>query len=221
MDRIESIMGKLRRMARLSFENAVRLHEDAVLLFEHHRIPSALHTSALSIEELGKYFMCEDLVHHHRTDSKRTEADIQQEMFESYFHTAKQAWFAGAAFHFFVSKTLIRILAAGELEQIKQNATYVGFPRSRRQIDFQKRVISPFRASRNRATEFITAVNDYLIVLAVGIRKAVYGLDIAEVDDRLADERFELHLYNLWPVMRPSTKRHLKRLRRFDDADER
>ncbi|MBL7220213.1 MAG: AbiV family abortive infection protein [Phycisphaerae bacterium] len=55
-------ISQIRRVATASFENAVRLHEDAILLFDEDRIPSALHTSALSIEETGKYFMHEHVL---------------------------------------------------------------------------------------------------------------------------------------------------------------
>lgn len=59
MDKRESVLRKIQRIATASFKNAVRLHEDAVLLFNRGRIPSALLMSALSMEEIGKYFMFE------------------------------------------------------------------------------------------------------------------------------------------------------------------
>lgn len=217
MQRIRSILAKLQRMATLSFENAVRLHEDAILLFEEDRIPSALHTSALSIEELGKYFLIEEIIFQSIGGVEYTECQIQDFMRQSYYHIAKQKWFARQANDFFVSKPLVRILQKGELEEIKQKATYVGFPRKRKNIDFHKRVITPFRTSKKRAEDFITAVNDYLIVLAVGTRKGVYWIVITKIDDCLAEEQFEKHFCDLWPVMRPSTKLHLDKLRRYDD----
>ena len=67
MDKRESVLRKIQRIAIASFENAVRLHEDAVLLFNRGRIPSALLMSALSMEEIGKYFIFEDVWWHNRT----------------------------------------------------------------------------------------------------------------------------------------------------------
>ncbi len=219
MQRIRSILAKLERMATLSFENAVRLHEDAILLFEEDRIPSALHTSALSIEELGKYFLIEEIIFQSIGRSESTEDQIQHCMRQSYHHIAKQKWFARLANDFFVSKPLVRMLQKGKLEEIKQKATYVGFPRKGKNLDFHKRVIAPFRTSKKRAEDFITAVNDYLIILAVETRKGVCGLDITKIDDRLAEERFEKHFCDLWPIMRPSTKLHLDKLRQYDDEE--
>ena len=198
----------------------MRLHEDSILLFEKSRIPSALHTSALSIEEIGKYLLIEEIIWQSIGGSEYTVDEIQKHMLQSYNHIAKQRWFARHANDSFVSKALVRILQNGELENIKQKATYVGFPRKGKKIDFNKRVITPFRVSKKRAEDFITAVNDYFIVLSVGIRKGVYGLDISKVDDLLAQERIEKHFCKAWPVMRHSTKRWLDKLRRFEDMEK-
>lgn len=62
MTNIQSILGKVRRVAKASFENAVRLHEDAIFLFDENRIPSALHTSVLSIDELASILPVDDVM---------------------------------------------------------------------------------------------------------------------------------------------------------------
>lgn len=221
MTNIQSIMGKIRRVATASFENAVRLHEDAVLLFEEDRIPSSLHTSALSIEELGKYLLYEEVWWHNRIGPKWDEAEIQRWLRRTYSHKAKQIWFAGEAMDLFVSKTLVHIILTGELEQIKQNSTYVGLPRSKKGVDFRKRLMTPFRASKKRTMDFITAVNDYLIVMSLGTRKGVYTVEVPEIDDWLAGQSFERHFRELWPHMRPSTKSHIVKLEKLEDDPER
>ena len=223
MTRVNSILNKLQRMATLAFENAVRLHEDAVLLFEEDRIPSSLHTSALSIEELGKYYLIEEFLFQSIGGVEYTEKELQEWLQMSFSHVAKQRWFARRAYHTFVSQTLVGILQSGELEAIKQKATYVGFPRKKKGIDFDKRVRTPFRTSRKRSMDFITAVNDYLIVMSLATRKGVYIGDFAvpEIDDWLAKQSFEQHLRELWPHMRPSTKRHIAEIERLEDDPER
>ncbi len=210
---------KLRRLAALAFKNAVRLHEDAVLLFEKDRIPSSLHTSALSIEEFGKYYLIEEILFQAAGGSEYTEEELQECLQQSFSHVAKQRWFARRADYSFVSQTLIRILRNGELEVIKQNATYVGFPRKKRGIDLGKRVRTPFRTSRKRTIGFLTAVNDCLIVTSLGTRKGCMGeFTVPAIDDWLADPSFEQHFRELWPHMRPSTEKYLKRLNKFDDV---
>jgi hypothetical protein len=113
----------------------------------------------------------------------------------------------------------LKVLQNGELESIKQKATYVGMPRKGRNIDFEKRLSSPSRTSKRQAEDFITMVNDYLVDLAVGIRKGFYSLDIPEIDDWLAEPEFEQHFVELWPKMRSATKKQVARMRVHEDAE--
>ena len=219
MDKRESVLRKIQRIAIASFENAMRLHEDAVLLFNRGRIPSALMMSALSMEEIGKYFMFEDVWWHNRIEGIWSIEDMQQFLRSGYSHTSKQRWFAGHVDSPFVSKQLIRILQTGELENIKQKATYVGMPRKGKNINFDKRLTSPRQTSRHRTEDFITMVNDYVIELAVGIRKGFYSLDIYEIDDWLAEPDTERHFLELWPLMGKATKRRLEEMRKHDDIE--
>lgn len=212
MEKIELTLHKIRRVATASFKNAVRLHEDSILLFNNERIPSALHSSILSIEEIGKYFIHEDVWWHNRIEGKWSLQEIQEFLYKAYFHTSKQRWFANHADSPFISKPLLRVLQKGQLENIKQKATYVGLPRKKKNIEFDKRMNSPSSTSKRRVEGYITMVNDYLIDLAVGVGKGFYSLDIPEIDDWLAELDFEQHLRGLWPTMRPSAKRRIKKM---------
>jgi len=221
MDQRASVLRKTERIATASFRNAVRLHEDAVLLFKNKRIPSALQMSALSVEEIGKYFMYEDVWWHNRTGENWSIEDIQQFLRGVYSHTSKQSWFAGQVHYgpFFVSKPLLRILETGELENIKQKATYVGMPRKGKNISFDKRLTSPMRTSRRRAEDFITMVNDYIIELALGTRKGFYILDVDEIYNWLAEPETERHFLEVWPLMGKATKKRLERMREHEDIE--
>ncbi len=199
----------------------MRLHEDAILLFKNDRIPSALQMSALSIEEIGKYFMFEDVWWLNRTGGIWAIEDMQHFLRGSYSHTLKQSWFAGQVHSRpFVSKPLLKILETGELEKIKQKATYVGMPRKGRNINFDKRLTSPKQTSRRRVENFITMVNDYIIELAVGTRKGFYSLDILEIYDWLAELETERHFLELWPLMGKATKKRLEEMRKHDDIEK-
>jgi len=221
MDKRELVLRKIQRIAIASFENAVRLHEDAILLFKTGRIPSALLMSALSVEEIGKYFMYEDVWWHNRTGETWSIQDMQQFLRGVYSHTSKQSWFARQVHYspFFVLKPLLRVLETGELENIKQKATYVGMPRKGKNINFDKRLTSPKQTSRRLAEDFITMVNDYIIELAVGTRKGFYILDISEIDDWLAELETERHFLELWPLMGKAMKKSLEKMRRYKDIE--
>jgi len=221
MDKRESVLRKIRRIATSSFENAVRLHEDAILLFKKDRIPSALLVSALSIEEIGKYFMHEDVWFRSNMEPKWPIQDIQYFLRGVYSHTSKQSWFARKVHYSpFVSKPLLKILETGELENIKQKATYVGMPRKGKNINFDKRLTSPKQTSRRRANDFITLVNDFIVEFAVGTRKGFYIPDIPEIYDWLAEPETERYFLELWPLMRKATKKRLERMRKHDDIEE-
>jgi hypothetical protein len=143
----------------------------------------------------------------------------QHFLHDAYSHTSKQRLFASHADMPFTSKPLLNILQSGELETIKQKATYVGMPRKGGNVDFEKRLCSPLRTSKRRAQDYITMVNDFFVVLAVGTRKGAYSLDIPEIDNWLAEPDSERHFLELWPEMRPSTKRHLAQMRKYKDEE--
>jgi len=212
MNNIHSLLNKIYRAAILSFENAVRLHEDAVLLYLEDRVPSALHTSILSIEELGKYYIYEDICFHNSVGEKWPEKDIRSFLKGIYSHRAKQMFFAHVADRSVITTPLIKLILDGHLEEIKQKSTYVGFPRRRNEIDFSQRVCTPSKTSKKLTKKYITLVNDFFIELAAGTRNDVFILDIPEIQDWLTDEEFEKHFRDIWPHMSLSTKRFLKKI---------
>ena len=69
--------------------------------------------------------------------------------------------------------------------------------------------------------DFISLVNDHLIILSLGIRKGVYMLDVPEIDNMLAEQGFERYFRGLWPHRRPSTVRHIAKLEKLEDDLER
>lgn len=217
MEKIESVLRKIRRVALASFKNAVRLHEDAILLFDEDRFPSALHTTVLSVEEIGKYFMYEDVWWFNRVGSPWPLKEIQKWLRGTYSHISKQRRFVRDIHSPIFSKPLLRDLLDGQLELIKQKATYVGLSRKKNNIDFEKRMTTPFRTSNRRADEYITMVNDYFVELAIGIRKGVYIIDIREINDWLANPEVEQKFRKLWPKMRPSTKRRVDKMLKWED----
>ncbi len=219
MDDINLILRKVRSVAKASFRNAVRLHEDAVLLYKEDRIPSSFYTSVLSIEEIGKYFMHEEVLWHNRTSEHWPLQDIQEFLRGTYSHVQKQGWFAHQAGYPFSTNPLLKLLDKGRLEQLKQKATYVGLPRQGKNIDFNGRLNTPFRTSKKRTESQITFVNDFVLELALGIRKGTMGLDIPEIDDWLAEESTEEHFVNLWPKRQRSTQKVLTSLRKLEDLE--
>ena len=109
-------------------------------------------------------------------------------------------------------------LRKGELESIKQRSIYAGFSRRGKRIKFDARLTGPSRKGfKGLVTRYITLVNDFLIVLSLGIRKGCYLLDIPEIHDWLAMPEFERHFVDVWPNMTADTKRKARKFRKLAD----
>ncbi len=144
---------------------------------------------------------------------------LQEDILDSYSHTIKQRWFINENRddERFISKSFLRIIKDVNLEQIKQQATYVGLLRKGKNIDFKKRMTSPFRTSKKTTEKLITLVNDYIVIMAVGIRKGTFMLDVPEIDSWLAQKKVEDHFVKLWPIMQPSAKKFFNGMLKYED----
>jgi len=81
---------KLDRMELLAFQNGLRLHRDAILLYKNKSYPSAFYLSVLSQEEFGKAEMIGDFVFHSRTDGRATDEQEEKWAQSLYRHPLKQ-----------------------------------------------------------------------------------------------------------------------------------
>src|SRR5262245_6680941 len=87
-------LNKISKVAGLAFKNALRLHFDSILLFEHESYPSAYFLSILALEELGKYTLLDDFVWHSRVDG-RHEDELKDILIDGILrHQLKQKIFA-------------------------------------------------------------------------------------------------------------------------------
>ena len=116
---------KMDRMGVLSFENALRLHEDSILLFKRQRFPSAYALSVLSLEEIGKYFIIEDFVWHSRIDGRYPPEWEQKIVGLTYNHRHKQNRFASHVDLPMFAKRAIKDIYDGKVENKKQDSIYV------------------------------------------------------------------------------------------------
>jgi AbiV family abortive infection protein len=198
---------KIARMEYLTFKNALRLHRDSILLFKARRFPSAFFLSVLSQEELGKATLLSDFVYHSEVDG-RMEPQWEHEWLDAiYSHKIKRNVFTRNAF-VRLPKSFLTTLADGTLERLKQSAAYVGFVR---RGSIHTKLSLPSRISRQQARKQITIVNDYLLVLATGVRKEVYSWDNPDVE-RLLRSRLVDSLSTLWTARSKSARVQLRRI---------
>jgi AbiV family abortive infection protein len=102
-------------MAFLSFKNALSLHRDSVFLFSRHSYGSALSLSVLAAEEIGKYFLIEDLVWHSSIETPWPLEDQEAWLKLAYNHRTKQGQFATAA-EITLPKRVFQRIIGGVLE---------------------------------------------------------------------------------------------------------
>jgi AbiV family abortive infection protein len=131
--RIEACLALFKKSA---FENAVRLFEDASLLFQSRRFPSALALAVTSFEELGKMHVIDrgcDVIDH-GCDGICLNPDAFDDIYETYFmapwltdhlHKQRQALFDALDLMPDQEKTLSPWVNSGGLENERRIALYV------------------------------------------------------------------------------------------------
>jgi AbiV family abortive infection protein len=178
-------LNKISKMAGLAFKNALRLHFDSVLLFEHESYPSAYFLSILALEELGKYTLLDNFVWNSLVNGRRE--DELKDIDRILGHQLKQQIFAGDAGDC-IPKRILDEFHSGRLEILKQNAVYVGLERRQRKTNLKGKVISPYNVGKEKAKRQITIVNDFLRNLTLGVMKEVYSMDTESVELMLNDD---------------------------------
>jgi len=207
-------LDKFDRMAELSLKNSLRLHYDAIYLFNRRSYPSAYFLSVLSLEEIGKVLLLGDLIHY----SLMNEAEgyphlddgyTQHLLSNLYTHKWKQMRFARDASDYHTR--LWKLLTSGKLEQQKLNSVYVGLERTKGKINLKGRIKSPFNVKQEKAKKQITIVNDFLIILTLGVVQDQFGLDTPQVEQHL-NRKLISKLQRRWKYMNSATKKEYRKL---------
>jgi len=188
--------GKLEKMAYLALKNAIRLHLDSILLFEHRSFASSLQMSILAMEELGKACELEHYCFHASVDSRPTPQEEQKWLSLLYNHPWKQGAAVGRDMIEYSPK-FIQFVHDKKLDVTKQTATYVGLRRTRKGIDVAGRIQSPFSIRSSRARKQISLINDILLEMCrVNLAQDQY-FDIEGMDS-LIDLKLRNHLKLKW-----------------------
>jgi AbiV family abortive infection protein len=209
-------------MAYLAFENGLRLHADGIRLFQSKPYASAYLISVLSMEEFGKSLALEGYLWKTHGD-RQIPWDIERKVIaDLYDHKYKQWKFAWNMELPGYCRKVVQDIFDGKAETRKQAATYVGLRRIGKALDYKGKIVNPLKLRARVASDQITVVNDFLLVLALGSIKGTDGLDLVEID-KLFTHRFVKDLRDQWPVMSLSAARQYAQIARFDDLtlDER
>jgi AbiV family abortive infection protein len=221
---------KLENIAYLAFKNALRLHRDAITLYEARSYPSAFYLSVLAQEEIGKMHIVNDFIFYNFTTGEPRKNIVGIEKFEEewlgllYKHTRKQYAFIRnnpmqGQLLFRKGKPIIRKTAQeasdGTFEIKKQEAVYVGLKRIRGKIDAKGKIRHPFQMTKKTAQEQITKINDYFLVMGIGIKYNQYSLDGSNMENELKSKRFVTAIFLHWNHRSISAIRQIRSIQKF------
>ena len=210
---------KIERMAVASYQNALRLHEDAIMLFKKKRYPSAYNLSVHSLEEIGKYYWLDDFVYHSRIDGRMTIKEEEIFIGSIYHHRAKQNMFSYDNNPIDADKDILKLIHSGKLEKQKQESMYVGLPKIKNKIDlFGKISIPTKKITESHAIKQITFINDFIICHIAGLKKGAYFEDIEGVENIL-DYNLMNRLLKIWPHMSNSAKKRYTYFMKHPDVE--
>lgn len=174
---------KFRKIATESLLNGLRLHFDSILLFNNESYPTSLQISIVALEEIAKAKWVEHYYYSSITNGGFPEIDFEQQWLKLlYFHPKKQYAFL-ACEYFEYSPKFVEFVQKGQLELLKQRATYVGLNKTKSSIDINSRISIPERIKESDAKKIISLLNDILMeICEMKIFQEVY-FGIEEMDE--------------------------------------
>lgn len=174
---------KWKRLASESLVNALRLHRDAILLFNAGSYPSAYQLSVLCLEEFAKAKWVEHYYYASITNSGFADADFEQGWLKLlYIHSEKQyAFVARDLFEY--PPALVEFIKSGKLERRKQQSVYVGLDRDRKKIHVKSRISLPASIRMKEAKQLISWVNSEFKFVHKNLVFYEHYFGISEMDD--------------------------------------
>lgn len=176
---------KYKKIAEESLRNALRLHEDSILLYKHGSYPSAFQLSVLSLEEFAKAKWVDHCYDSEITNNGFPKKDdprydeyvkFEQQWLKLLFlHPEKQFAFIGREITDY-SPNFVSKIQDKKLELQKQQAIYVGLERSKGKVDTSSRVSIPTKKIKQEtAKQMISLLNhEFVQVHDLIVKNDVY-----------------------------------------------
>lgn len=183
---------KFKRLAAESLRNGLRLHFDSITLYRNRSYPSALQLSILALEEISKSYWIEHYYDASITNTGFPDVEFEQKWLKILFvHTKKHSAFVGWGWSMQYRDSFVNALRNGDIDKLKQTATYVGLEKMKGKIDTNGRISIPDKIKSKDARKMISVLNDHLLDRCE--MKNYYGnaFQIEEKDKILTEEVFE------------------------------
>lgn len=189
---------KLNKIATESLRNTIRLHLDAILLYENGSYPSAFQLSVLSLEEFSKANWVDHYIWSSETNEGYPDAKFEQHWLKLLYLHPKKQWNFVARETDDYSPKFISLIQDRKLEEKKQNAIYVGLARSKGKIHTDSRISTPWKIKQKDAKQLISIVNAELLRICSRIEEDEFYYEGA----RDMDDVFDYEIYKRllkWP----------------------
>lgn len=159
---------KLAELEFQSYQNALRLHSDSLLLYANRSFASAFALSVLANEEFGKGFGIAEICFQVRFEKKfsREDAKFLRDLLTD--HRVKQRWFASHIFSWPMMARKYQVKRTERLQVEKNNALYVGV-----RVGDHK-IVRPFLLRKAKARKQLRITNNAFIDMVQGTLDGKY-----------------------------------------------
>lgn len=199
---------KWKRLGTEALANALRLHRDAIILFNAGSYPSAYQLAVLALEEFSKAKWVEHYYYSSVTNDGFPGAEFEQGWLRLlYMHGQKQYAFV-ARDEFLYPPALVDFIKSGKLDLRKQQAVYVSLERDRKKIDVAGRISVPRSIGLREAKRMISWVNSEFVHVHASL--AFHGdyFGIYEMDEVMLSPAGEVIFE--WPYRsRTRSRKHM------------
>ena len=179
---------KLVKIAVESLRNSLRLHFDAVLLFQNDSYPSSYQLSVLSLEEFAKSKWVEHYIYSSLTNNGYPNVEFEQKWLKLLYQHPEKQWAFMAREIWDYSPKFADFVKSRGLEEKKQNATYVGLSRSKGKVDTTSRVSLPTRIKEKDAQQLISLINNEYLEIIRLIELQEWYFDVEGMDEVFSPE---------------------------------
>lgn len=179
---------KLKKLASESLKNGLRLHFDSIYLYRNKSYASALQLSILALEEISKSYWIEHYYYSSITNTGLPDVDFEQKWLKLlYIHTKKHQAFVGWGWSDQYRESFVNSLRNGDIDKLKQTATYVGLERINGMIETKGRISTPDKIKAQDARKMISVINDHLLD-RIEMKETMGNAYDIEEKDALLDE---------------------------------
>ncbi|MBR3501715.1 MAG: AbiV family abortive infection protein [Alphaproteobacteria bacterium] len=169
-------------MAILSFQNAIKLHNDSWILYKNKSYSTAYYISVVALEEFGKM----QILNYHAfygqivDESHTRDIEFENEFNNIYLHSSKQE----NAIDDFVfhgspeTEKRFQHILGKQYNKTKEDSIYVGIRKSNRG---NIKIINPLEITRKQTLYQISLVQELLLDAIVNVKKVGYYYDTLEL----------------------------------------